>query len=345
MKNRISYKIINNPITISDALGLLKDRYDTLIITDNKKKCNGTFTMGDFRRAAFEGIDISKNINYLANSNFFYLNKNNVKDAKNIFEKNYDINHIPVLDIKSKIIKVISRSKLSKKNKLKNLNKKTDIIIMAGGKGKRLKPFSSILPKPLMLHDGTTLIEKVLMRFKLQNFIKFHVTLNFQSNLMKAYLSKLKYKIKFITEKTSLGTLGSISLIDKQKFSNPFIVVNSDNTIDYKYERIINFHNEKGSDFTMVVFLKKNVSDYGICISNDNGELVKMLEKPVTQHLVNSGMYIINKNLVKLIKKNSKLDVDKFIKKLISTNKKIYVYPIPESCWRDFGKIDYFNLN
>ena len=210
-------------------------------------------------------------------------------------------------------------------------------IIMAGGKGTRLKPFTDILPKPLMPINNKTVIEKIILNFESQGFYNFIITVNHKAEILKAYFKELnlKSKIKIIEEIKPLGTVGSLSMINT--INSEFILTNCDNIYNFDYINIIKTHKENHHDLTLVVAKKKIKVPYGVC-NFYKGDFNNISEKPSRNFIVNAGMYVINKSLLKLIKKNTKLDMDKFLHELIKRKKKIGVFEIKDSQWHDTGQ-------
>ena len=217
---------------------------------------------------------------------------------------------------------------------------------MAGGKGTRLQPFTKVLPKPLIPIKDKPIISHILNFFKKENFNNIWISVNYKSNILKSFLNytEKKLKINYINEKKPLGTIGSVSLLPEKKISKNFILTNCDILIDEPVNNILKFHNSQQADMTIVVVKKNYKIPYGTCLIGNKGRFLKLEEKPQYNFFVSTGFYVINKKLIRFVKKNKYQDVNDFINKMKKINKKITCYPILEKNWKDFGQWEeYFN--
>ena len=251
--------IINQNITLKESLILMNDFDEKcLIITNKNNELIGTLTEGDVLRSIVSGAKFHDRIKNFINKNSFYLTKDKIKERKLLNDLNIpnDISLIPILDDKKKIIKVLKKEILfNKKDYNSTLN--AQVVIMAGGLGTRLKPFSSIIPKPLFPFEGKAIIEHIMEKFDKHNFKKFIISINSSQKIIKVFFkSKNKNNVDFIYEKNSLGTAGSLGLI--KKVTKNFFVINCDSIIDCNYRSILNYHNLNNNDCTIVVAKKKN---------------------------------------------------------------------------------------
>ena len=228
------------------------------------------------------------------------------------------------------------------KKKQKKLN--NTVVIMAGGEGTRLDPFTRVLPKPLIPIKNKTIIEHILDEFKKNGLENFIISLNYKGRILKSFLKEFNYnnKIKYIEEKKPLGTIGSLKLL-KVKTIQPILVANCDSLIKTNYTDIINFHKKNNFDLTLIVSSKEYKIPYGTCVLEGN-LLSKIIEKPRFNFFTNTGMYLISKDLIKLIP-NKKIGAVEFINICKQKNKKIGVYPIDDDLWIDIGQWAEFKSN
>ena len=330
-------KVINGNIRIREAIKTLINISSKNLFIEDKKKIIGVFTEGDFRNAVLKGIDINKEIKTIINKKFKYVTKNDPRSKIiKIFRENSLIQNLPILSQKNVLEGIIERDNfLVKKNsKYKNI----DIVIMAGGQGKRLDPFTRVLPKPLLPIGDSTILDEIINDFSSFGFKKFIISLNDKKNIIKSYIREnLKNKsIKVIEEKKILGTIGALKLIEK-KISNYFFLTNCDTISNVNYKDIIDQHLKHKSDLTIVSTYKNFEIPYGVFTVSQKGRLNKLEEKPSQDNFVNCGIYFMNKKLIKLIPKNKKFDADEFIQILLKKNKKIKIFPISENAWKDYG--------
>lgn len=318
-------------------------KLNSLVITNNKKKVVGIFTMGDFRRAIFFGLDINDKISSIVNKNFEYLTEGySKKDVKKIFSNNNLISDIPVLNKKFQLLEIISRVNFFPQKDLltKNTNLNSfPVVIMAGGKGTRLDPFTRILPKPLIPFGNNPIIRVVMDNFINFGSKKFYISINEKGSMIKAYFSDIKssYKIKFIEENKPLGTAGSLKLL-KNKLKNTFFVTNSDILVHSHYPAMMEFHKKNNYDLTLISSIRNYVIPYGVCNFDKDGTLKSIKEKPQYDFFVNTGLYIIEPKVIKLIPDNVKFDMNELLNKVKKKGMKIGVFPISENSWLDVGQ-------
>ncbi len=337
---------INKKATIKDALlKISKSGHRCLLVTDNLEKMLGTISDGDLRRAILKNQNLGQKIDkiYKKNPRFFYSKNYNLKKVKELFIK-HKLDLIPVLDKTKKVEKIIFWNDIFKKKKSEN-EKKTNIVIMSGGEGKRLLPFTKVLPKPLIPLNDKPIISHIIDSFENQGFKNINVIVNYKADLLNTYMSNYqkKSKIKIFKEKNPLGTVGGLYLL-KNKVNDNFILTNCDIlTADLQYEEILNFHKKYNYDLTLVASLRNFSIPYGVCEINKNTSLSKIKEKPKFNFLVSIGMYVMNKKVLSSIKNNSKLDITNLIKRLKNKKYKIGVFPIDDKSWIDVGNWSDYN--
>ncbi len=213
------------------------------------------------------------------------------------------------------------------------------VVIMAGGKGARLEPFTNVLPKPLVPINEKPVIEHIIERFNKNKISNFFITLSYKSKILKAFFQEIKpeFKLSFIDEPKPLGTAGGLSLL-AGKIKKPFLVTNCDTIINVNFDDLMSFHISNNNDITLVVSSKEYVIPYGTCKLTKTGYLKKIIEKPKFDFFVNVGLYVLNPNLIKLIPKNKKYNMTDLIRQAKRKKKQVGVYPIDEESWVDVGQ-------
>ncbi len=344
MLNLLTHK----KISLRNALKLLKvTGKKCVVIVDKKNKLLGTLTDGDLRNHILSGKKLDETIEKVYNSNpaFFYKDRLNLKKAKKEIIKNrYEL--VPIVN-KNKVVEDILTWDQSLSPDLKQIKKNLNasVIIMAGGKGTRLQPFTHILPKPLIPIKGKAIIEHILDKFNSYGVNNFFISINYKSSLIEAYFKELKpdYKINFIRENLPLGTAGILSKLNK-KFKEPVFISNSDIIIDTDLVDIYDFHKKNKNEITVVASAKNYEIPYGVCKINKKGFLTNIAEKPKFNFLANTGLYIINPKILNFIPKNKRFDMTDLIKKVKILKKRIGVYPIDEESWTDIGQWNEYKL-
>ena len=327
-------------ITIREAMKVLdRTAEKCLLVIDDNNKLFGTLTDGDLRRSILGGIKFSEPISSSCNTKPKVLFKENHtrSEAMEIMRK-YKIGLIPILNKNNIIVDYITWSSLTNDDEKKQkLN--VPVVIMAGGRGARLEPFTKVLPKPLVPIQEKPIIEHIIERFNKIGCSEFHLTVNYKGKILKAYFEELKpdYNIFFIDEHEPLGTAGSLYQLNK-KFSEPIFVTNCDIIIKSDYKSIYDFHVRGNYDVTLVASIKEYVIPYGTCELNLEGHLAHINEKPKYEFLINTGLYILNPEILKLIPENKFYHITHLIENVKNKGKRVGVFPIDEDAWIDVGQ-------
>lgn len=336
--------LINNHAKIKDAFKKISIGGQKCLIVSNKQGIlEGTISDGDLRKYILNKKNLNQTISKIYNKKPFFAKKNfNKEYIKKIFiKKKYDL--VPVIDSNKKIIDILTWEKIFKfKKKKKQLNNL--VVIMAGGKGTRLDPFTRVLPKPLIPIKNKTIIEHILDEFKKNGLNNFFISLNYKGRIIKYFLEELRKpnNINFLEEKRPLGTIGALKLL-KKKTVEPVIVANCDSLVKTNYYDLINFHKKNKNDLTMIISSKEYRVPYGTCVLNGN-LLDSIIEKPKFNFFTNTGMYLISYELIKLIP-SRKIDAVEFINICKKKRKKIGVFPIDDDLWVDIGQWAEFQNN
>ncbi len=337
MKSNFKKLIIGKNVTIKNAIYRLNNTGRKCLIVVQNKKLLGTLSDGDLRKAIIKGGSLKTKITNLYNKNPITLPINDFKSdtAKKLFIKNH-IDLIPITNEKNEIMDV-----LFWETETKNTNKilKNQVVIMAGGKGTRLLPFTQVLPKPLIPIGENTVIETIINKFFNYGLKHYYLIVNYKSKILKAYFEELspKYKYEFVNEVKPLGTIGGIKKL-KNKFKNDFFVTNCDIVVDADYQDIIKFHKLKNNDITIIVSTKAQILPYGVCKIDNNGQLEELIEKPELDFLINVGLYVMKPSILNLIPANKYFDFPDLIKVAKNNYKKIGIYPIYDNKWFDIGQ-------
>ena len=336
--------LIQNNIKIVDAMRLLSETADkVLFVVDSDSKLLGALTDGDIRRYLLSGQFIENDISTVYNKKPKYLSEKECTDEnlKKMFLKN-KIEVVPILDESHRVINIATWDKVFGEENKTGLNKRrinVPVVIMAGGKGTRLDPFTKILPKPLIPIGDKPIIEVIMDKFHAFGMTDFYVTLNHKSKMIKAYFEefKTKYKIKYIDEEKPLGTAGGLKYLPPE-VSGVIFVTNSDIIIEGDYRKILKFHKENKNEITIVASVKNYNIPYGVCEIENGGILQKIKEKPSLSFLVNTGMYVVNSSALSIIPEGEYYHITQLIDDLKCDGRRIGVYPISENAWMDVGE-------
>ena len=329
--------IINGNLSIKEAIKKVEISGQRCVYIEKNNKLIGSLTDGDLRKLIIKDINLNKKISKYFNRNPKYIERKkfSIVKAKKILLK-YKIDSLPIT-IDKKVVQVITWRDIVK-NKLPT--QKYSIFIIAGGRGERLMPFTSILPKPLIPVNGVPIIKLIINSFDSENTKEIYVSLNYKHSIIKSYLnSEIKdKKIIYLKERNPLGTIGSIKLANEKNLSNNIVISFCDIFFQNSMQNVLDFHENHKNDLTIVVAQKKIQVPYGVCKISKKGNLIKIDEKPTTKQFVNVGYYVLNKKMLKYIPKGKKMDVTELIKKIVSFKKKVKIYPIDDENWFDVGQ-------
>ncbi len=221
--------------------------------------------------------------------------------------------------------------------KTRKKSKNIKVFLMAGGKGKRLNPYTLKTPKPMLIIDKKPMLYYVLKNYFSQGFNNFYISVNFRYKQITDYFkdgSFLGVKISYIKEKKPLGTAGSLGNLKYQNIED-VLVSNCDIMTDINYSSIIDFHKKFKADVTMAVKSSILQSQFGV-IENNGIRIKSIKEKPKITQYVNAGIYIFKGSILNKIKNNRYLNMNSLLSKLIDDKKKVILYPLYES-WIDLG--------
>ncbi len=313
-----------------------------LFIADSDRKLIGAITDGDIRRWLIEtgklDTDISKIINYKPK----YLSEKERFHAEEIMSR-MKMTAMPVVDSTGKIKDIIFLDynngpvSLGRRKKLAD----TPVVIMAGGKGTRLYPYTKILPKPLIPVGEIPIAERIINQFCEFGCNDYYLIVNYKKNMIKAYFNESEhdYQVHYADEDRPLGTGGGLSLLRGQ-INKTFILSNCDILIEEDFNKIMKFHRENGNKITMVCSLKNYRVPYGVVNLGESGSIESMEEKPTLSFFTNTGCYIAEPEVIDDIPDNTEMGFPDMIVKYKNEGKKVGVYPISEKSWLDMGQPD-----
>lgn len=297
----------------------------------------GTITDGDIRRWILKKGNLEAKVKDIANYNPIYIDVK--KKSKAIATmKRHSIEAIPVVDETMHIDSIVFLNETVVDNR-----KKLDIpiVIMAGGLGTRLFPYTKILPKPLIPIGDIPIAEHIIHKFRNAGCTDFYMIVNHKKNMIKAYFNELEkdYYITYVDEDKPLGTGGGLSLL-QGLVKETFILSNCDILIEEDYEKIYSFHKKENNLITMVCSLKMIKIPYGVVEIDKNGKIESMKEKPELSFFTNTGMYIVEARVIDELEKNLEIGFPDLIERYKQAGEKIGVYPISEYAWMDMGQIE-----
>lgn len=312
-----------------------------LFATDESGHLTGVVTDGDIRRWLIKTGELTESVDKVMNKEPKVIYWGNLASAQQ-YMKAQSITALPVVTPERIIEDIVFKEDILKeRDVIHNGLHGVPVIVMAGGKGTRLYPFTKILPKPLIPISDIPIMERIIGLFARYGVSEFYATVNYKKDMIKAYFSekKEKYQLHYIEEEQPLGTAGSLTLLD-EKFGKPIIVTNCDILIHGNYEDIYCHHKESGNELTMVTALKNIIVPYGVVRAKENGVISHLEEKPRMSYFVNTGMYIMNEEVLKDIPKQTFFHMTDLTELLLKQGRRVGMYPISEESFLDMGEFE-----
>ena len=332
---------INHDTTIFEALGIMdKEVVKLLIVLNSNDKFLSLLSIGDIQRAILANKPLDTPVIEITRKNILI---GKVTDSKKDLEQlilTRKIEFIPVIDEGNNVVDVIYWKDVSSEKRYnKEALSKVPVVIMAGGKGQRLKPITNIIPKPLVPVGEKAMIHIIIEKFMSFGCNTFYISIGYKGDMIKQHIDELGLPctIYYFTEDKPLGTAGSLSII-RDELKSDFIVSNCDILIDQDYEQVLKYHQESNNQLTAIAALKSFSIPYGVLETEEDGRLTKMKEKPSFNFQVNAGVYFLSNTVLNLLPNNQFYNITDMMSKLLEGSGKVGVFPVSEGSWFDIGE-------
>lgn len=333
---------------LKDALKRLDgSTYGVLLVVDEDNVLQGTLTDGDARRAILAGGPLDAPIAEAFNRSPHCLRAGavDVELARKWFLEDH-FHLIPLVDEKGRVEDVLTWDRFlggesAEPGKRPRMNIDVPVVIMAGGKGTRLEPFTHVLPKPLVPVADRTILELIIDGFRQVGVKQFLLTLNYRAEMIKAYIDGIEkdYAVHYVHEKTFSGTAGSLRLL-QDVLHEDFIVSNCDIIVEADWADILNFHRQSDAALTVVSSMQHYRIPYGVIEFLPGGRISAIVEKPEYTFPINTGVYILNRRCIELIPENAIYHMTDLITDLLAVNQVVVTYPVNEHQYKDVGQWD-----
>ncbi len=340
MIEKIKERIINPSTSLIDAMKQMDSIMVKTLFVMSDDHFEGIITLGDIQRAIINNISLKESVCLILDKGKVYGYESEGEDSIKEKMRKMRAEVMPILNEKGELLDVWFWGDLFKKAE-QALREKINlpVVIMAGGKGTRLKPITNVIPKPLVPIGDKTILETILDQFEAIGCKKFYMSINYKADLMRYYLSQLdhKYDIEFFQEEKPLGTIGSVSLL-KGKISTPFFVSNCDSIIEQDYRDVYDYHVNNHNDLTIVTMVKSFKIPYGIIETGEDGLMVALSEKPELTYQVNTGVYILNPSCIDEIPEGEFFHITHLMETIKARGGRVGCFPVSEHAWKDMGE-------
>lgn len=340
MLDKIKERIISPSVTLLDAMKRMDEIKVKMLFVFDGEHFDGIFTIGDIQRAIIKNVALTSPVSSIADKNKKYVKPEESREE--IQKKMLALRSecMPVVDMEGNLVNVYFWNDFFRHPEQQHREKiDLPVVIMAGGKGTRLKPLTNVIPKPLVPVGDKTILEVIMDQFEEIGCHKFYMSVNYKADMMKYYLSQIehKYDVEFFMEDKPLGTIGSVSLL-KGKINTPFFVSNCDSINEQDYRDVYDYHVSNHNDMTIVTMVKSFKIPYGVIETGEDGLMTALHEKPEHTYLVNSGVYILNPELIDEIPEGEFFHITHLMEKVKARGGRVGCFPVSEESWHDMGE-------
>jgi dTDP-glucose pyrophosphorylase len=331
--------ILKENQTMQEAVKVLDDQALRIImIVDNNDRLIGTITDGDIRRGLLKRLPMTAFISEIMHKDPTTASVDDDRDKILKKMKELDLMQIPILDKDKKIVGLETLHHILLNDRLDN-----PVFLMAGGFGKRLRPLTDNMPKPMLKVGSKPILESILEQFISEGFHNFFISTHYKAEIVQDFFgdgSNWNVSINYVFEESPLGTAGSLGLLPKNLPNLPILMMNGDLLTKVDFVELLNFHSQHGGDATMCVREYDYQVPYGVIKSKDH-KIVSIEEKPRQHFFVNAGIYVLSPSILEGLDGKSYIDMPSLIQTKITNAGQINMFPIHEY-WLDIGHIKQF---
>jgi dTDP-glucose pyrophosphorylase len=309
-----------------------------VLVLDHAESLMGVVTDGDIRRALLRGEGLETPVSMVMNTSpkLAFEGEPRVVLLRRMQE--HDIHFLVKVDASKKVLGIIRFADIAVPPRRSN-----PVVIMAGGRGRRLGHLTATCPKPMLPVGKKPILELILENLATHGFATFHISVNYLSEKITQYFgdgSHMGVRISYIHEKMPLGTAGSLGLMDP-KPQKPCLVMNGDIFTDLDFGKFLDWHEASGNDATVCLREITYEIPFGVVERNPEGLIQSIREKPTFTYLANAGIYVLNPELFSLVPPNREYPMTKLLEDALARGKKLGSYVV-EGLWIDVGRSDDF---
>jgi dTDP-glucose pyrophosphorylase len=342
MSDEVRQFLVPQTHTIRQAMEQLEKTEEKIVfVVDGELRLIGSLTDGDIRRWILADGDLKAEVLRVCNRNPFVAEETFAIEQLRADMVSGNFGCVPVVNASREVLRLVFWKELFQGDGAIKPKRRLDlpVVIMAGGRGTRLAPFTNVLPKPLIPVGDRTIIEVIIDQFLRYGIDRFHLSINYKSKILKSFFEELApaYSIAYLEENIPLGTAGGLRALYSPIPEN-LIVTNCDIVIQADIAELVSFHTDNNYDLTLVASLKEYKIPYGVCELEAGGSLSRIAEKPQYSFLVNTGMYVVRRDRLDLIPVQTRCDMTDFIERIKESGGRIGVFPIGENAWVDTGE-------
>lgn len=319
--------------SIREALRVLNEgRSQFVMVIDGGRRLLGTLTDGDIRRGLLNGTGLDDSVETVMYRDPLVVPPEMPRESVGKLLAANRVHHLPVVDKRRTVVGLHTLDDLIEIEQHDNL-----VVVMAGGKGTRLRPFTESCPKPLLPVNGKPILEHIVERAKEDGFTRFVFAVHYLGSMIEDYFgdgASWDVRIDYIRETTPIGTAGALSLLKQPK--QPIIVTNGDVLTDIRYSELLAFHLRYDAAATMAVRMHEWQNPFGV-VSLNGVDLVALEEKPVSRTYVNAGIYVLAPTVLERLQPEECCDMPMLFERVRQGGLRTIAFPMHEP-WLDIGR-------
>lgn len=337
MKNdQLKDLLIAPEVSVRDAIEAIdRSRRQIALVVDAAGRLLATVTDGDVRRGILRGVDLDGPVTNVMHTSPTTVTKGVHDAATRRLLRELKLKQVPVLDADGRPVGLATLEDL-----FGVTPQNSRVVLMAGGLGKRLRPLTETVPKPMLPVGGKPLLEQIIAVFADQGFWRISISVNYRKEMVRDHFgdgSDFGVEIDYIEEDQAMGTAGALSLLNERPQA-PFIVMNGDLLVSLQFDELLRFHNDLGAAGSMVVREYEYQIPYGV-VRTSGDVMTGIEEKPTERHYVNGGIYVLSPEALDHIQPDEPLDMPNLLTRLSGSGRKVGVFPL-RNYWRDIGRLD-----
>jgi len=338
MSDRWKDAVVPKHATIKEALeSISQSDLRIALVVDDDCRLLGVITDGDIRRGLIRNIGISECVEKIMNSEPKTAGPQASREELIELMRRHDLMHVPIV-AERRLMGLVMLQDFVAPARHDN-----PVCIMAGGLGKRLRPLTENIPKPLLRVGGKPILEMLIENFVRSGFHRFFISIHYKAEQIADYFGRghrWEAEIECLVEPEPLGTGGALGFLADRMGELPAIVVNGDLLTRVDFARVLSFHQEQGAAATICVREYEYQVPFGV-VQPKGDNVLDILEKPVQQFLINAGIYVLNPSIVRRVPRNQPLDMPALLKQNIRAGERVSYFPLHEY-WLDVGRVTDF---
>jgi dTDP-glucose pyrophosphorylase len=306
-----------------------------VMVVDPKDVLIGTLTDGDIRRGLLRGLDMQSPVDSIIHREPLVVPPQMERELVLQLMQANKVRQLPVVDSQRRVVGLHVWDELLMPEQRPNT-----MVIMAGGKGMRLRPYTEQCPKPMLPVGGKPMLEHIIERARSEGFQRFVLAVHYLGHMIEDYFgdgSRWQVRIDYLREESPLGTAGALALLGARP-EEPLIVTNGDVLTDIHYGELLDFHNHHGAAATMAVRLHEWQHPFGV-VRTSGVDIVGFEEKPIIKSHINAGVYALDPGVLDHMRQGEHCDMPTLFAKLQDGGLRTVVYPMHEP-WLDVGRVD-----